>query len=118
MSTGRTSVSQHVDAPRADVYRALLNADALIAWRVPDGMRGVVHLLEPRVGGRLRMSLIYDDDRHAAGAMQGKSDADTDTSESTFIALVSDEKVVESIVFESDDPRFAGTMIMTTLLED
>ena len=118
MSTTTTSVSQHVSASRAAVYRACLDADALVQWRVPDAMHGVVHLFEPRVGGRVRMSLVYDDDRDAAEAVKGKSDDDTDTSESTFIELVADRKIVESIVFESDDPRFAGTMIMTTLLED
>jgi uncharacterized protein YndB with AHSA1/START domain len=31
-----TSVTAHVRAPRAEVYGALLDPDAVAAWRVPD----------------------------------------------------------------------------------
>jgi hypothetical protein len=50
-----TRVSQHVSAPRAavyrallDVYRALLDADAIAKWRVPAGMSSYVHEFEGR----------------------------------------------------------------------
>ena len=56
-----STVTGLVPAPRDVVYRALLDPDAVARWRVPDGMRGEVHELEPRVGGRIRMSLTYDD---------------------------------------------------------
>jgi hypothetical protein len=35
-----TYVSQHVKAPRAAVYRALLDADAVAMWMVPDADGG------------------------------------------------------------------------------
>ena len=47
--------------PGDAVYRALLDPAAIARWRVPDGMRGEVHELDARVGGRIRMSLTYDD---------------------------------------------------------
>uniref|UniRef100_UPI00374E1EDB SRPBCC domain-containing protein n=2 Tax=Actinomycetes TaxID=1760 RepID=UPI00374E1EDB len=54
-----TRVSRHVDAPRAAVYRALLDADSVSRWRVPDGMTARVHEFDGREGGAFRVSLIY-----------------------------------------------------------
>ena len=52
-----TRVSQHVKAPRAAVYQALLDADAVAQWRVPAGMSSHVHQFEAREGGPFRVSL-------------------------------------------------------------
>ncbi len=52
-----TCVRQHVNAPRARVYAALIDADAIAKWRVPDGMSSHVHAFEGREGGRFRISL-------------------------------------------------------------
>jgi uncharacterized protein YndB with AHSA1/START domain len=108
-----TQVSQHVRAPRAAVYRALLDAEAITRWRVPDGMSAEVHALEPRVGGRFRVSLTYD----APGAA-GKTSARTDTYHGHFAVLIPDELVVEVSEFETGDPALRGTMTMTTRLTD
>ena len=45
---GTTCVRQHVKAPRARVYRALLDPRAVAAWRVPAGMTSHVHAFEAR----------------------------------------------------------------------
>lgn len=55
-----TEVSRHVDAPHSAVYRALLDADAVAAWRTPDGMSSRVHAFDAREGGRVRVSPTYD----------------------------------------------------------
>jgi len=102
-----------VRAPRAVVYRMLLDPDAVARWRVPDGMTGQVHAFDARVGGRFRLSLTYDEP-----GRPGKSSARTDTYHGHFTELVPDEKVVETIAFESADPAFAAPMTMTTLLAD
>lgn len=104
-------MSWHVAAPPAAVYRALVDAEAVAVWRMPDGMRGHVHTFEAREGGRFRVSLTYDT---AAGA--GKSDAHTDTYSGTFVRLVADELVVEESVFETGDPALRTTMTLTTTL--
>ena len=57
-------ISRRIKAPRAAVYRALLDPQAIAAWRVPDGMTSHVHAFEPRAGGCFRVSLSYE----AAGA--------------------------------------------------
>lgn len=108
-----TTVSALVAADRATVYRALLDPAALARWRVPEGMRGEVHELDARVGGEIRMSLTYDDP-----AAAGKSGGATDTYRGTFTELVPDERVVERVAFESDDPALADAITMTTTLRD
>jgi uncharacterized protein YndB with AHSA1/START domain len=108
-----TTVSIVVPASRASIYRALLDPAAVATWRVPDGMRGEVHELDPRVGGRLRMSLTYDDPTTA-----GKSGGATDTYAGVFTELVDPERVVEEVSFVSDDPGLAGTITMTTTLRE
>jgi uncharacterized protein YndB with AHSA1/START domain len=110
-----TKVSRVIRAPREAIYRACLDADALAAWRVPDGMTARVHAFDARQGGTYRMSLTYTDPAHSPG---GKTSDDTDTFQGTFVGLVPDEKVVERIRFESRDPAFAGEMKMTTSLAD
>ncbi|MDQ0380363.1 SRPBCC family protein [Amycolatopsis thermophila] len=108
-----TRVSGFVRAPRPAVYRALTDARAIAAWRVPDDMTGRVHEFEAREGGRYRMSLIYDDPGRA-----GKSGARTDTFTGRFAALEPDRRVVELIEFDSPDPASQGVMTMTTTLSD
>lgn len=102
-----------VAADRAVVYAALLDPAAVARWRVPDGMTGEVHELDARVGGRIRMSLTYDDP-----ASVGKTDGATDTYAGTFVELVAEERVVEEVAFESDDPGLASPITVTTTLRD
>jgi uncharacterized protein YndB with AHSA1/START domain len=44
-----THITRHVNAPRAIVYRALLDARAVAKWMVPDGMTSKVPEFDPRV---------------------------------------------------------------------
>jgi uncharacterized protein YndB with AHSA1/START domain len=108
-----TRMEQHVRAPRSAVYRALLDADAIARWRVPDGMTSTVHEFTPNEGGSFRVSLTYD-----APGSAGKSSPHTDTYHGRFVELVPDERVVEELEFETADPALAGTMRMTTTLTD
>ena len=111
--TYSTRSTRNVGAPRAAVYRALLDPAAVAAWRVPAGMRSQVHEFDARQGGRFRVSLTYE-----AGAAEGKSGGYTDTYQGHFVTLVPDELVVESIAFESSDPAVRTPMTMTTSLVD
>ncbi|PNG19830.1 SRPBCC family protein [Streptomyces cahuitamycinicus] len=106
-------VSGHVDAPRAAVYRALVSAQAIARWRVPDGMSGEVHEFDAREGGSFRVSLTYE-----APDASGKSAANTDTYHGHFARLVPDEQVVEVLEFEAADPALRGAMTLTTTLTD
>src|SRR3954470_19223819 len=100
-----TTVRIVVPVDRATVYGALLDPSAVARWRVPDGMTGEVHELDARVGGRIRMSLTYDD----AGTA-GKTGGATDTYAGTYVELVPGERVEEEVAFEADDPSLGGTI--------
>ncbi|EYF00398.1 SRPBCC family protein [Chondromyces apiculatus] len=111
MST--TRITRHLDAPRAKVYRALIDADAIAQWRVPPGMRCAVHAFEAREGGKFRISLTYD-----APTEAGKTSAHTDTYHGHFAKLVPDTQVVEVMEFETSDPALRGEMTSTITLTD
>jgi uncharacterized protein YndB with AHSA1/START domain len=115
MTRASTTVSKIIRAPRHAVYEACLDAAALPKWRVPDNMTARVHIFDAREGGTYRMSLTYRDPQQSPG---GKTSEDTDTFQGRFVELIPDEKIVESIEFESHDPGFAGQMKMTTRLAD
>ena len=101
-----------IPAARGRVYAALLDPSALESWLPPGNMKGRVLEFDARPGGGFRMELTYLDGH------QGKSSDDSDITEVTFIELVPGTRIVQRVVFESDDPRFAGTMTMTwSLLE-
>ncbi|MEW1795729.1 MULTISPECIES: SRPBCC family protein [Streptomyces] len=108
-----TRISRRVRAPRAAVYRALLDADSVATWRAPEGMSAEVHEFDGRPGGRFRVSLIYREPTDT-----GKSGERTDTYHGHFERLVPDEQVVEVIEFETADPAMRGVMTMTTTLSD
>ena len=108
-----TRVTVHIAAPRARVYAALLDPEAIARWKVPAGMTCEVHELDPREGGALRVSLTYDDTDAA-----GKTSAHTDTYRGRFLRLVQDELVVEADEFETADPALGGEMVSTIRLRD
>ena len=112
--TRRTdSASRLIDAEPAAAYRALLDPVALMAWLPPRTMTGRLLEFDPRPGGRYRIELRYStEEGHPAEGM-GKTTAGTDISGGRFLELVPDRTIVQSVEFESDDPAFAGEMIMT-----
>jgi uncharacterized protein YndB with AHSA1/START domain len=111
MST--TRVARHIRAPRSRVYRALLDADSVQRWMVPDDMTSRIHSFDGREGGAFRISLTYDSPTGA-----GKTDSQTDTFHGRFVKLVPDTEVVQAVEFESDDPAMAGEMTITYQLSD
>ena len=108
-----TRVVQRIDASRAEVYRALVSAESVREWMVPDGMTSEVHEFEPRVGGRVRISLTYDEPGPA-----GKSSAHIDIWHGRYLELVPGERVVHTVEFETGNPALAGEMIVTLTLAD
>ena len=55
-----TRNTRHINAPRAAVYGALLDARAIATWRAPTEMTCDVHEFDAREGGSFRISLTYD----------------------------------------------------------
>jgi uncharacterized protein YndB with AHSA1/START domain len=108
-----TRVQIHVNAPRAAVYRALLDPEAVAAWMVPTSMTSRMHAFDPREGGEFRISLTYD-----APTGTGKTTAQTDTQCGRFVALVPNERVVEVAAFETAGPALQGEMTISYTLAD
>jgi uncharacterized protein YndB with AHSA1/START domain len=108
-----TRIEQHVNAPRARVYRALVDPQAVAAWQVPDGMTAIVHEFEVREGGAIRISLAYADQDE-----RGKSHDNVDTFGGHFVRVVPDERVEQALEFETDDPGLQGTMRVSYTLRD
>ena len=108
-----THIHHRINAPRAVVYRALLDADAVATWMVPTGMTSQVHAFDPHEGGAFRISLTYD-----AATGTGKTTAHTDTYHGHFVKLVPNEQVVEVVEFETTDPALQGEMTITITLAD
>lgn len=106
---GRTdTASRVIAAPVQQVYRALVDPDALVKWLPPAGMTGRFERFDPRPGGSYRMVLTFAD----AAARRGKATADSDVVEARFLELTPGVRIVQAVVFASDDPAFAGTMTM------
>jgi uncharacterized protein YndB with AHSA1/START domain/SAM-dependent methyltransferase len=110
---GDTRLIRHIRAPRRRVYEALLDAEAVRRWMVPDSMTSHVHLFEARPGGEFRVSLTYD-----ARTSDGKTSGQTDTYHGRFVSLVPDTEVVQVVEFETDDPALRGEMTITFTLAD
>jgi uncharacterized protein YndB with AHSA1/START domain len=108
-----TRVVRHIRAPRARVYRALLDAESVRDWMVPDDMTSQVHAFEAHEGGTFRISLTYD-----APTGTGKTSAQTDSFHGRFVKLVPDTEVVQAVEFESDDPTMQGEMTISYTLAE
>ena len=101
--------SRVIAAPVGRVFDALVNRDALLAWLPPRGMTAKFERFDPRPGGSYRLLLTYVDPADS----RGKSSADSDIVEARYVDIVPGVRVVQTVDFVSDDPRFAGTMTMT-----
>lgn len=99
MATNTVRLHRVLRAPPERVYRAFLDADALVKWLPPNGFTGKVHHLDARVEGSYRMSFtnFISGASHSFG---GK-----------YLELVQDRKIVHTDAF--DDPNLPGEMRTT-----
>ena len=58
------------------------------------------------------MTFVYSE-----ASAEGKSGHGEDVFEGEFLDLIPDQRIVEAVTFQSDDPSFAGTMTITTTIE-
>ncbi|OYT88803.1 MAG: polyketide cyclase [Burkholderiales bacterium PBB3] len=86
-------------APPERVYRAFLDADALVKWIPPHGFTAKVLELDARVGGKYRMSFTNfpAGQSHSFGG--------------TYLELVPHERIRHTDVF--DDPNLPGELMVT-----
>jgi len=102
MSTNTVRLHRVLRATPEKVYRAFLDADAMVKWLPPNGFTGKVHHLDARVGGIYRMSF--------ANFTTGRSDSFG----GKYLELVPHERIRHTDTF--DDPNLPGEMQTTVSL--
>jgi uncharacterized protein YndB with AHSA1/START domain len=107
------SASRSIAASPDSIYAAFATSDALARWLPPSGMTGEMLRFDFREGGSYRMRLTYA----APPQGGGKTSADTDEVEVRLTRLEPGRAIEQEIVFESDDPAFAGVMSMAWAME-
>ena len=100
--------SRWIKASSQAAYRAHLDAEAIAAWRPPQGMAAEIYAFDAREGGGYRMAFIYVGEGH------GKTTDKADVFEGRFLELLPDARIVEQVSFDSDDAAFDGAMTITT----
>ena len=109
-----TRTSRIIDAPPQKLWRAFLEADALLAWLPPRPMTGRLHAFDPRVGGGYRLSLFYPEGEQR---FRGKSAEREDRGSVRFLDMHPCSRLVQAVTFETDDPAFHGEMRMAISFE-
>ena len=110
----KTENSKVINATKEKLYSAFTEPKALETWLVPGEMTGKVHSFDLRVGGGYEMSLFYpDSDQKSKGKTQGKEDR----YEAKFVELKPFDKIVQTIVFDTEDIKMKGEMKMSVYLE-
>ena len=90
-------------APPERIYRAFLDADALVKWLPPHGFCARVQQLDATVGGSYRMSFTNFSTGHSH-SFGGK-----------YLELVPSERIRHTDTF--DDPNLPGEMVTTITLK-
>lgn len=103
MPTGTVRLHRVLRAKPEKVYRAFLDADALARWLPPYGFLCKVAFLEPRVGGKFRMTFVNftSGNGHSFGG--------------EYLELVPNERLRYTDRF--DDPNLPGEITVTVALK-
>src|SRR5687768_3735460 len=101
-STNTVRLHRVLRAPPERVYRAFLDADAMVKWLPPHGFSGKIHHLDPKVGGGYRMSFT----NFTSGKIHSFS--------ARYIELTPHERIRHTDQF--DDPNLPGEMQVTISL--
>ena len=103
MATYAVQFHRVLRAPPERIYRAFLDADAMVKWLPPNGFTGKVHQLDARVGGSYKMSFanFTTGQSHSFGG--------------TYVDLIPNERICNTDRF--DDPNLPGEMVTTVTLK-
>ena len=85
------------------IYRAFLDADAMVKWLPPNGFTGKVHHMDPKIGGTFKMSFtnFTTGKSHSFGGQ--------------YLELVPHERIRYTDNF--DDPNLRGEIRVTVTLK-
>lgn len=113
MSGRVDTASRMIRAPSAVIYRALSTPEAVESWMPPQGMTGRMLAFDFREGGVYRLRLTCDEPPPG----RGKTSDDADEVEVRFVKLIPNQCLEQAVIFNSDDPEYAGEMRMKWTLE-
>lgn len=102
MTTNTVTLHRVLRTTPDRVYRAFLDAEAMVKWLPPHGFTGKVHHLDATVGGTYRMSFTNFSTGHSH-SFGGK-----------YLELVPNERIRHTDSF--DDPNLPGEMETTIAL--
>ena len=102
-NTNTIRLHRVIQAPPERVYRAFLDANAMVKWLPPNGFTGQVHHLDAKVGGTYRMSFtnFTTEKSHSFGG--------------EYLELTPNERIRHTDKFE--DPNLPGEMQTTITLQ-
>lgn len=103
MATNTIRLQRVLRAAPDRVYRAFIDADAMVKWLPPHGFTGKVHRLEAKVGGSYKMSFTNFATGHSH-SFGGE-----------YLELVPNERIRHTDRF--DDPNLPGEMQTTIALK-
>src|SRR5215207_1777121 len=103
MPTNTVRFHRVLRATPEKIYRAFLDADAMVKWLPPNGFTGRVHHLDAKVGGTYKMSFTNFTTGHSH-SFGGE-----------FLELVPNERIRHTDKF--DDPNLPGQMLTTVSLK-
>jgi uncharacterized protein YndB with AHSA1/START domain len=101
-STNTVRLHRVLRAPAERIYRAFLDADAMVKWLPPHGFTGKVHHLKAELGGTYKMSFTNFSSGHSH-SFGGQ-----------YLELVPNQKIRHTDAF--DDPNLPGEMQTTISL--
>ena len=103
MSTNTIRLHRVLRAKPERVYRAFLDAEAMVKWLPPNGFTGKVHHMDARVGGTFKMSFtnFSTGSSHSFGG--------------EYLELTPHERIRYTDKF--DDPNLPGEMQVTVTLK-
>lgn len=106
--TGRVDRAERVVAAKPnEVFAAWTDAAALAECLPPQGATMTIEQFAPKPGGALVFVLHF-----GAGEDHGKTDARSDRVVGRFLELDPPTHLAIAVAFDSDDPRYFGTMRM------
>jgi uncharacterized protein YndB with AHSA1/START domain len=108
MTSRIDSASRLIQATPQAVYRAFAEPGAMERWLPPDDMTGAMLHFDFREGGSYRMRLTYA----RSGQGRGKTSEDADEVAVRLTRLEEGRRIEQQVMFESEDPSFAGVMRM------
>ena len=103
------AASRVIYAPPHRIYQAYLDPNALAVWLPPKGMTARIDAYDPQEGGSYQVVLTHD---HRDHSTRGKTSEDSDVVRGRFVELIPNQRIVQTVVFDSSDPAFAGEMRM------